>query len=96
MPSNNLSDPYAQAVLQGWSRREPRPNPWPGNPNAYECPWGCNGTGSMPWFSHIQGGVCFHCRGEGWILGRGSRPAPVKRSTSGRRWRKEGGRIVPA
>jgi hypothetical protein len=54
----------------------------------------------MPWFSHIQGGVCFSCHGEGWILGRGNRPAPVKRSTTsttrGRRWRREGGRIVPA
>ena len=75
--------------------RAMQPNPWPGNPNAYPCPWGCNGTGSMPWFSHIQGGVCFSCKGEGWILGRGHRPAPVKRST-GQRWRKEGGRIVPA
>ena len=26
--------------------RNPNPSPWPGNPNAYECPWGCNGTGS--------------------------------------------------
>lgn len=74
--------------------RAMRPNPWPGNPNAYPCPWGCNGTGSMPWFSHVQGGVCFSCKGAGWILGRGHRPAPVKR-TSGQRWRKEGGRIVP-
>jgi hypothetical protein len=71
------------------------PNPWPGSPNAYECPWGCNGTGSKPEFAHIQGGACFGCHGVGWILGRGSRPAPVKRS-AGRRWRKDGGRIVPA
>jgi hypothetical protein len=51
--------------------RDPKPNPWPGNPNAYECPWGCNGTGSMPWFAHIQGGICFSCKGEGWGWGWG-------------------------
>jgi hypothetical protein len=78
-------------------RREPKPNPWPGNPYAYECPWGCNGTGSMPWFSHIAGGVCFSCRGEGWILGRGHqqiRERPINEPR--RRWRRQGNRIVPA
>jgi hypothetical protein len=51
----------------------------------------------MPWFAHIQGGVCFSCRGEGWILGRGNRPAPVKRTTAnGRRWRRDGARIIQA
>lgn len=76
------------------------PNPWPGNPNAYECPWGCNGTGYMPWFSHIAGGVCFACHGQGWILGRGQRVQakrqPATTTRAPRRWRKEGGRIVPA
>ena len=43
--------------------RDPLPSPWPGNPNAYACPWGCNGTGSLPWFSHIANGVCFACHG---------------------------------
>lgn len=72
--------------------RDPKANPWPGDPNAYECPWGCNGTGSLPWFSHIAEGVCFACRGVGWIRGRGhSAPAhPRKR----RQWRKEGARLV--
>jgi len=77
------------------------PNPWPGDDNAYPCPWGCNGTGHKPEFSHIQGGACFSCHGQGWILGRGpaatlSRPASATASGSPRRWRKEGGRIVPA
>lgn len=79
--------------------RQPLPNPWPGNPNAYECPWGCNGTGSLPWFAHVAGGVCFACHGKGWQLGRGNR-GPIKRTPqqtpTGRRWRREGGRIVPA
>ena len=65
-------------------------NPWPGNPNAYECPMGCNGTGVLPWFSHIQNGVCFSCHGSGWILGRGPRPRKRKQ------WRKQGDRIVLA
>ena len=84
--------------------REPLPNPWPGNPNAYPCPWGCNGTGTMPWFSHVQNGVCFACHGNGWILGRGSRPA-VSETNRGRRpapakprkrrqWRRVGSRLV--
>jgi len=72
--------------------RDPKPNPWPGNANAYQCPWGCNGTGSLPWFSHVANGVCFACHGQGWILGRGhTGPAqPRKR----RQWRKEGARLV--
>ena len=78
--------------------RDPKPNPWPGNPNAYECPWGCNGTGSMPWFAHIQGGICFSCKGDGWILGRGNvapvrgpAPAPPRRR---RQWRRVGSQLV--
>lgn len=74
--------------------RPQAPNPWPGNPNAYPCPWGCNGTGSMPWFSHVAGGVCFSCKGAGWILDRGAaRPRPQQQ---GHRWRLQGRRIVPA
>ena len=72
--------------------RDPNPNPWPGNPNAYECPWGCNGTGSMPWFAHIQGGVCFHCHGQGWILGRG--PATPAKPRQRRQWRRVGSQLV--
>jgi hypothetical protein len=72
--------------------RAPNPNPWPGNPKAYECPWGCNGTGSMPWFSHIADGVCFGCHGVGWILGRG--PAGPAQPRKRRHWRKEGTRLV--
>jgi len=76
------------------------PNPWPGNPNVYECPWGCNGTGNMPWFSHIANGVCFGCHGNGWILGRGLSAIPRKTSRQAprqaRQWRREGGRIVQA
>ena len=74
--------------------RDPKPNPWPGNPNAYECPWGCNGTGTMPWFAHIQGGICFSCKGDGWILGRGNRapaPAPPRRR---RQWQRVGAQLV--
>jgi hypothetical protein len=78
--------------------RDPKPNPWPGNANAYECPWGCNGTGSMPWFAHIQGGICFSCKGDGWILGRGNRapapapaPAPPRRR---RQWQRVGSQLV--
>jgi hypothetical protein len=72
------------------------PNPWPGDTNAYPCPWGCNGTGRKPEFAHIQGGACFGCHGTGWILGRGLRSAPIKRGNSSRRkWRKEAGRLVP-
>ena len=72
--------------------RAPLSNPWPGNANAYQCPWGCNGTGSMPWFAHIEGGICFGCRGQGWILGRGpQQPRPQRPQ-----WRREGNRIVPA
>ena len=80
--------------------REMRPNPWPGNPNAYPCPWGCNGTGSMPWFSHIADGVCFSCHGEGWILGRGDRtyrsqpPQPRAINEPRPRWRRRGNQIV--
>lgn len=72
--------------------RDPNPNPWPGDPRAYQCPWGCNGTGTLPWFSHIADGVCFGCHGVGWIRGRGqAQPAqPRKR----RHWRKEGARLV--
>lgn len=51
---------------------------------------GCNGTGVLPWFSHIQNGVCFSCHGSGWILGRGPRPRKRKQ------WRKQGDRIVLA
>jgi hypothetical protein len=92
--ARRLSNPDGQAAM---ANRKPKPNPWPGNPNAYPCPWGCNGTGSMPWFSHIADGACFSCRGEGWILGRAhqqirERPANEPR----RRWRREGNRIVPA
>jgi hypothetical protein len=25
----------------------------------------CNGTGYLPQFKHIEGGVCFKCRGAG-------------------------------
>lgn len=79
--------------------RAVRPNPWPGNPNAYECPWGCNGTGTMPWFAHVQGGVCFSCKGEGWILGRGSKaPRPVRAEASAprpaRKWKRVGNRLI--
>ena len=72
--------------------RNPNANPWPGNPSAYECPWGCNGTGSLPWFAHIEGGVCFGCRGDGWILGRGhAAPAQPRRR---RQWRRVGSQLV--
>jgi hypothetical protein len=49
----------------------------------------------MPWFAHIQGGVCFSCHGNGWILGKGS---PPRRATTepGRRWRRDGARIIQA
>lgn len=76
------------------------PNPWPGHPNAYPCPWGCNATGKKPEFSHIQNGVCFGCKGLGWNLGkfsaRPSQPRPQEAAPQPRRWRKEGRRIVPA
>ena len=73
--------------------QDPKPNPWPNNPNAYECPWGCNGTGFMPWFAHIQGGICFSCKGDGWILGRGHvAPAPAPRRR--RQWRKVGSQLM--
>ena len=72
--------------------RHPLPNPWPGNPNAYECPWGCNGTGSMPWFAHVQGGVCFGCHGRGWLLGRG--PAAPAQPRQRRQWRRVGSQLV--
>ena len=78
------------------AERQPKQNPWPGNPNAYQCPWGCNGTGYMPWFAHVQGGICFSCKGDGWILGRGHQPIKRSRQQCGRRWRRDGGRIVPA
>lgn len=71
--------------------RQPLPNPWPGNPNAYCCPWGCNGTGSLPWFNHIANGVCFACHGQGWILGRGHQQQPPRKR---RQWRKQGAQIV--
>ena len=46
----------------------------------------------MPWFAHIEEGVCFSCRGQGWILGRGpQQPRPQRPQ-----WRREGKRIVPA
>jgi hypothetical protein len=72
--------------------RDPNPNPWPGDPRAYECPWGCNGTGTLPWFSHIADGVCFGCHGVGWIRGRGHTPLAQPRKR--RHWRKEGARLV--
>ena len=25
----------------------------------------CGGTGKLPWYSHIMGGVCFACKGSG-------------------------------
>jgi len=73
--------------------RDPLPNPWPGNPNAYACPWGCNGTGNLPWFSHIANGVCFACHGQGWILGRGHQQ-PRQQPRKRRQWRKQGRQIV--
>ena len=72
--------------------RNPNPSPWPGNPNAYECPWGCNGTGTMPWFSHIANGVCFGCHGQGWILGRGH--AAPSQPRKRRQWRRVGSQLV--
>ena len=72
--------------------RNPNPSPWPDNPNAYECPWGCNGTGTMPWFSHIANGVCFGCHGQGWILGRGH-AAPTQ-TRKRRQWRRVGSQLV--
>lgn len=72
--------------------REPLPNPWPDNPNAYECPWGCNGTGSLPWFAHVAGGVCFACHGRGWQLGRG--PATTVKPRKRRQWQRVGSRLV--
>lgn len=74
---------------------KPKSNPWPGNPLAYECPWGCNGTGDLPWFSHIADGLCFGCQGKGWILGRGHQPTKEKPTGEPRRrWQKQGNRIV--
>ena len=79
---------------------EPKPNPWPGDPNTYECPWGCNGTGDLPWFSHIADGVCFGCHGQGWIRGRGDRtyrsqpPQPRAINEPRPRWRRRGNQIV--
>ena len=38
-----------------------------------ECPK-CLGSGRVP-FRHIEGGVCFQCRGTGRIVGRSKPPA---------------------
>jgi hypothetical protein len=69
-------------------------NPWPGSRRAYPCLFGCNGTGHLPHFQHIANGVCFGCKGRGWLYGRNeiSKQAPQPP----RRWRLEGRRIIPA
>jgi len=76
------------------------PNPWPGSRRAYPCPFGCNGTGHLPHFRHIAGGVCFGCKGHGWLYGRneaGTAAAPQQQAPQQpRRWRRDGRRIVPA
>ena len=97
MKRNPDVEVYCQGHKITRPQRAPQANPWPGNPNAYPCPWGCNGTGDLPWFAHVAGGECFGCHGAGWILGKGSRqPTPKPTPKPGRRWRRDGGRIIQA
>lgn len=73
------------------------PNPWPGSRHAYPCPFGCNGTGHLPWFQHVADGVCFGCKGRGWLYGRNeANAAAAALPPQSSRWRREGRRIVPA
>ena len=83
---------YAEDRPSWW--RPLAPNPWPGSRRAYPCPFGCNGTGHLPHFSHIAEGVCFGCKGRGWLYGRN--PISEQTPQQARRWRREGRRIVPA
>jgi len=73
------------------------PNPWPSSRRAYPCPFGCNGTGHLPHFRHIADGVCFGCKGLGWLYGRNEvEAAAAAPPDQARRWRREGRRIIPA
>jgi hypothetical protein len=86
---------YAEDRPSWW--RPLAPNPWPGSRRAYPCPWGCNGTGHLPHFQHIADGVCFGCKGRGWLYGRNEVDAAAAApSQQARRWRREGRRIVLA
>jgi hypothetical protein len=100
----------ADPVWQAYAKDRPswwRPlasNPWPGSRRAYPCPWGCNGTGKLLQFRHIANGVCFGCKGRGWLYGLNEvsgveaairhrqAPAPTERQPL-RHWRRIGGRI---
>jgi len=35
----------------------------------------CNGTGNIPFYNHVYGGVCFHCGGRGFLV-RKTKPKP--------------------
>jgi len=83
---------YAEDRPTWW--RPLAPNPWPGSRRAYPCPFGCNGTGHLPHFQHVADGACFGCKGRGWLYGRNE--ASEEALQQPRRWRKDGGRIVPA
>ena len=88
-----MEQPQTTEARPSWWRPL-APNPWPGNPSAYECPWGCNGTGTKPEFAHIAGGVCFGCHGTGWILGRGASQPTTTQPRQRKQWRKVGGQLV--
>lgn len=49
----------------------------------------CRGTGRLPRFSHVDGGLCFHCQGAGVVEApEGSPVRPVVRTEALRRdWR---------
>ena len=72
----------------------PLPCPWPGadrKGKACLC-WHCHGTGELPHFRHIQDGVCFACKGRGWLYSPNASRGRGPRKT----WRKEGDRMVLA
>ena len=82
----------------------PLPCPWPGaerDGRACLCP-NCHGVGEFHWLRHIDDGVCYWCKGRGWLYSprrASSQPkpsTPETRRTPAKRWVRVDGRLVQA
>ena len=81
----------------------PLPCPWPGaerEGKACLCP-NCQGVGELSWFRHIDDGVCYWCKGRGWLYCPGPVKAPnpatpETRRTAPKRWIRVDGVMVQA
>lgn len=38
----------------------------------------CNGTGNLPYFQHVDGGICYKCEGTGECEVKPAAPVPAK------------------